>query len=191
MTDTKKPNHYVNNAEFTGIIQEWRDSCQQALENGLGRPAIPEAAGKIIMMICDRYSMKHNFRGYPFREDLVSTAIEACIKAFPNFDPAKSTNPLSYFTQCAHYAFIGVISKEKRQLYTRIKMIQEGAVEYFDVIENDNTIESSQKAYLLNFLDKNEQEIEFGFLEKKKEPVEEKEKPRVVSPLDEFIEGEE
>jgi hypothetical protein len=67
-------------------------------------------------------------------------------------------------------------------------MIQEGGLDFFDTLEHDETINSSQKDYLLSFLEKNEHEIEFKFLDKaEKEPKPEQQKKVIVSPLDELF----
>lgn len=182
-----KPKNYVNNAEFTEMIRKHRANVQMALETGSPKPRIPEEAGRIIMEIAERYSRRHNFRNYQFRDEMIANGIEAAIKAFNNFDPDKSNNPLSYFTQCIHYSFIGTIKKEKTLLYTKINMIRDGYQEFMDILEHDDSIDSKQKNYLLEFLDRNEQDIEFGFLDKK--PTEKKEKVEKVyeSPIDEFF----
>lgn len=182
-----KPKNYVNNAEFTEMIRKHRANVQMALETGSPKPRIPEEAGRIIMEIAERYSRRHNFRNYQFRDEMIANGIEAAIKGFNNFDPDKFSNPLSYFTQCIHYAFIGIIKKEKTLLYTKINMIRDVYQEFMDILEHDDSIDSKQKNYLLEFLDRNEQDIEFGFLNKK--PTKKKEKVKKVyeSPIDEFF----
>jgi hypothetical protein len=180
--------HYVDNKEFLQIIKDWRVKLNEAEENGQPRPRIPDSAGKILMMIAQRYSLRPNFRNYPFRDDMVLQAIEAAVKAFPSFNAELYSNPLAYFTQCIHFSFIGTITKEKKMLYTKVKMIQEGGLDFFDTLEHDETINSSQKDYLLSFLEKNEHEIEFKFLDKaEKEPKPEQQKKVIVSPLDELF----
>ncbi len=41
-----------------------------------------------------------------------------------NFDPDKSKNPFSYFTQIIYYAFLRRIEKEKKQAYIKFKMTE-------------------------------------------------------------------
>jgi hypothetical protein len=41
-----------------------------------------------------------------------------------NFDPDKSKNPFSYFTQIIYYAFLRRIQKEKKQSYIKYKAIE-------------------------------------------------------------------
>ena len=41
-----------------------------------------------------------------------------------NFDPEKSKNPFSYFTQIIYYAFLRRIEKEKKQSYVKYKAME-------------------------------------------------------------------
>ena len=61
---------------------------------------------------------------YPFREDMVGDGIENCILYAHNFDPTKSKNPFSYFTQIIYYAFLRRIEKEKKQVFIKYKMMK-------------------------------------------------------------------
>ena len=58
-----------------------------------------------------------------FREDMICDGIENCVQYIGNFDPSKSSNPFAYFTQIIYYAFLRRISKEKRQLEIKNKII--------------------------------------------------------------------
>jgi DNA-directed RNA polymerase specialized sigma24 family protein len=52
-----------------------------------------------------------------------------------NFDPEKSTNPFSYFTQIIYFAFIRRIKKEKREVETKNKILEQSG--YSDVFFGD------------------------------------------------------
>ena len=120
----KKNNpHYVSNVEFFQEMVEYLNDRQQKLENGEGEPQVPNSIAEKIMKICRRQSDLPNFRGYPFREDMISDAILNCLTYIHKFDPEKSDNPFAYFTQIAKNAFIRKIKKEKRQTQTKLKYI--------------------------------------------------------------------
>jgi hypothetical protein len=57
---------------------------------------------------------------------------------FDNFDPAKSSNPFSYFTQIIYYAFLRRIEKEKKQSYIRGKLIRDTTIESFETQGHDD-----------------------------------------------------
>jgi hypothetical protein len=48
-----------------------------------------------------------------------------------NFNPRKSKNPFSYFTQIIYFAFLRRIEKEKKQAYVKLKateMMDDGTI---------------------------------------------------------------
>ena len=76
-------------------------------------------------------SQRPNFSNYIFREDMVMDAAENCVIYVSSFDPEKSKNPFSYFTQVCWYAFIRRIKKEKRQIEICDKLIEKSGFEVF------------------------------------------------------------
>ena len=70
---------------------------------------------------------------------MICDGIENCVQYINNFDPAKSSNPFAYFTQIIYYAFLRRISKEKRQLEIKNKIItKSGYDQLFHTDGNDN-----------------------------------------------------
>ena len=55
-----------------------------------------------------------------------------------SFDPEKSSNPFSYFTQVIYFAFLRRIAKEKKQSYIKGKLIQDLAFDTFDLQGHDD-----------------------------------------------------
>jgi exonuclease III len=56
---------------------------------------------------------------------MISDGIENCLQYIDNFNPEKSQNPFAYFTQIIYYAFLRRIQKEKKQMYTKYKLMGE------------------------------------------------------------------
>jgi len=77
--------------------------------------------------------MRPNFSNYIYRQDMVMDAVENCVIYCHRFDPEKSKNPFSYFTQVCWYAFIRRIGKEKRQIEICDKIISKSGFEEFFV----------------------------------------------------------
>jgi hypothetical protein len=117
--------HYVNNAELLKAIIEHRKSLKHAKKNKLQPPEVNEYVGTCFLKIAEHLSRKPNFMAYTFREDMISDAVENCIQYVNNFNPAKSKNPFSYFTQIIYFAFLRRISKEKKQLYVKYKATEQ------------------------------------------------------------------
>ena len=143
MTTTPSPkkrqrNNFIDNKEFYAAIVEYRKKVDAAKEKGLtkkdeGWPRIPRYIGKCFLDIAEHLSMRPNFSNYMYRQDMVSDAVENCVIYAHNFDPEKSKNPFSYFTQVCWYAFIRRIGKEKRQIEICDKIISKSGFEEFFV----------------------------------------------------------
>tara|TARA_B100001996_G_scaffold180736_1_gene137984 strand:+ start:715 stop:1176 length:462 start_codon:yes stop_codon:yes gene_type:complete len=131
----KKSEHYVNNKDFLLALVEFKAQCKVAAENEAPRPQISNYIGDCFLKIATHLSYKPNFVNYMFREDMICDGIENCVQYIQNFDPAKSSNPFAYFTQIIYYAFLRRISKEKRQLEIKNKIISKSG--YDQVFHSD------------------------------------------------------
>lgn len=139
-----KSNHYINNEEFLRAIIEYREKYYFAKENNLGKPKIPEYIGMCFIKIAENLVKKNNFSGYSFKDELLLDAIENCVQVCHNFNPVKSSNPFSYFTQITYYAFVRRIVKEKKQLYIKYK-----ATEHFGML--DETVFEDENGNIKQF----------------------------------------
>ena len=124
MKKTKKKEHYVDNAKFYQEMVEWKRQLKEAEETDEPKPQISEYIARCFMEIGENLAKKPNFMNYPFKEDMISDGVENCLMYCANFDPEKSTNPFSYFTQIIYYAFLRRIQKEKKQNYVKYKYLE-------------------------------------------------------------------
>ena len=132
ITPTKRrKNNFIDNKEFYAAMVEFRAKCDRAKDAGEGRPIIPRYIGKCFLDIAEHLSMRPNFSNYMYRQDMVMDAVENCVVYCHRFDPEKSQNPFSYFTQVCWYAFIRRIGKEKRQIEICDKIISKSGFEEF------------------------------------------------------------
>ena len=120
----KKANHYVDNKEFFHAMKEWKIDVIEAEESGEDKPPITDYIGDCFVKIAQHLSFRPNFINYPFRDEMIGDGIENCLMYAHNFDPEKSKNPFSYFTQIIYYAFLRRIQKEKKQNYIKYKMME-------------------------------------------------------------------
>lgn len=113
-------------------------------------PRIPNYIGICIQKIANNVSFKHQYKNYPFREEMIGDGIENCIRYLHNFDPDKYSNPFAYFTTIIIYAFWRRILKEKTQLAIKNKMILSVDIEAFDIQEfdKDEEFKSVMKEFL-------------------------------------------
>ena len=116
--------HYVNNKEFFEAMKQWKEVVHELEEAGEPKPPVTDYIGECFMNIAERLSHKSNFSNYPYREEMVGDGIENCLMYATNFDPEKSDNPFSYFTQIIYYAFLRRIQKEKKQDYVKYRCFE-------------------------------------------------------------------
>lgn len=114
--------HYVDNKEFYDAIIEYYKDVHKAERNKQETPPLTHYLGECLYKIAERLSYDLKYRNYPFREDMVSDAIENCVRYFHNFDPQKSKNPFAYFTQITKWAFWRKIAKEQKYSYNKHKI---------------------------------------------------------------------
>lgn len=117
--------HYVSNETLLQTLIEYRKAVRRAKRNQEEKPILPDYVGECILKIADRLSRKPNFYSYTFRDEMISDAVENCLLYVDNFDPNKSRNPFSYFTQIIYYAFLRRIHREKKHLYVKYKIAEE------------------------------------------------------------------
>jgi hypothetical protein len=147
-------NNYIDNERFFKEIKEWKTKVDDAIMGGEEKPPITEYIGECFWKIAEHLSFKSNFANYPFREDMIGDAVENCLMYAHNFDPEKSKNPFSYFTQITYYAFIRRIEKEKKQNFVKYKMLQkldeDGSVRRWfsdNFFDSDKHIEDQMAEY--------------------------------------------
>lgn len=111
--------HYVDNKEFSRAVVEYVNSVNAAKDIDGTIPIVTEYIGTCFLKIAEGLSHKPNFSCYTYRDEMVSDAVENCIKAINNYDVTKTTrtgnpNAFAYFTQISYYAFLRRIAKEKK-----------------------------------------------------------------------------
>ena len=136
----KKSVHYVDNAKFLEAMKEWKEKCKDAEEAGDDPPRITDYIGECFLKIANGLSYRPNFINYTYRQEMISDGIENCLQYIHNFDPEKSKNPFSYFTQIIYYAFIRRIQKEKKQSHIKNKMIEKRSYESYTTMEGDDRV---------------------------------------------------
>ena len=74
-----KPEHYVNNKEFTAAIAEHNNAVKKAIAEGKEPPRVTEYIGECIYKIATRLSTKPNFINYSYRDEMICDGIENCL----------------------------------------------------------------------------------------------------------------
>jgi hypothetical protein len=123
-TKEKAAKNFVNNTELLADLKLYKAACREAAAKGEENPRIPERIGLKLYKIAEYLSLKHNFIGYSYREELISDGVLVCVKYIDKFDSDKYDNPFSYFLQCCFYAFIRRIQLEKKEQYTKMTIVE-------------------------------------------------------------------
>lgn len=116
--------HYIDNKMFYVEMGKWKREWNKAKKANQPLPPVTDYIGRCFLAIAERLSYRPNFINYPYREEMVGDGIENCLMYAANFNPRKSKNPFSYFTQIIYYAFVRRIQKEKKQNYIKFKSIE-------------------------------------------------------------------
>ena len=145
-TEKKKPEHYVNNKDFTAAVAEYVIQINKAKEADKTPPRMSEYIGECVYKIATRLSTRPNFINYTYRDEMICDAIENCIQYLGNFNIEKSSNAFAYVTQICYYAFLRRIQKEKKQVFIKQKSIMESDVS----LESFQTIDGQYDPALTN-----------------------------------------
>ena len=137
--EVKTLRHYIDNTKFCHAMTEWKKIVKEAEECGDDRPPVTSYIAESFLKIAEHLSHRPNFINYPFREDMIGDGVENCLLYAHNFDPDKSSNPFSDFTQIIYYAFLRRIAKEKKQLYVKYKATEQfGILDENEMFEDEN-----------------------------------------------------
>lgn len=178
-----KSKHYVDNEGFYNALVERKKILSQ-LGPDDPKPQPSNFIGKCIMDIAKNLSSKYQFNNYPYKEEMIGDAIEHCVRYLDSFDPEKSNNPFSYFTQTCYYQFIGRISAEKKDLYMRCKATM-GSLVLSEIAEHGVDIDDQELAssvldnvnldteYMQQFIHEYETNMENKKRKKEEEMIEE------------------
>jgi hypothetical protein len=169
-TEKKKPEHYVNNKDFTAAVAEYVIEINKAKDAGKTPPRMSEYIGECVYKIATRLSTRPNFINYTYRDEMICDAIENCIQYLGNFNIEKSSNAFAYVTQICYYAFLRRIQKEKKQVFIKQKSIMESDVS----LESFQTIDGQYDPALTNtnveWLKENMNHVNYEPRKSKKKP---------------------
>lgn len=139
----KNDKHYVNNKEFTAALDEYSSECRRLIEKygddwEEHRPTMSRYLGECVMKMAERLSLRPNFVGYPYRDEMVSDAIVAAIKYMYRFNGERYNNGFAYVTQILFSHMVQRIKKEKKKYMLDLKLIQEADQQLFLNAEFEN-----------------------------------------------------
>lgn len=121
---SKDEAHYVDNKKFYQAFVDYHEKRDKALAEGREIPKLPNYIGECFMKIAEKFSHHVNFINYPYRQEMISDAIENCVMYAHVFNPKRGTNPFAYFSQVTWNAYIRRINRENKNKYVTYKSHQ-------------------------------------------------------------------
>jgi len=110
----------------------WEEVARSHWEGGLGNGAFSTTHGKtnnrlasMYMKLCERYSMRSNWRGYTYVDEMRGQALLQLTQIGLQFNEAKSANPFAYYTAAINNSFTRVLNLEKRSQEIRDDLLEE------------------------------------------------------------------
>ena len=85
---------------------------------------ITNKLARMYIMMCEKYAMKFNWRGYTYNDEMRSSAILQLTYVGLRFNEAKSSNPFAYYTAAITNSFCRVLNTEKRNQNIRDDILE-------------------------------------------------------------------
>jgi hypothetical protein len=85
---------------------------------------ITNKLAKMYMMLCEKYAMKFNWRGYTYNDEMKASAVLQLTYVGLRFNEAKSANPFAYYTAAITNSFCRVLNTEKRNQNIRDDILE-------------------------------------------------------------------
>jgi hypothetical protein len=97
------------------------------LENGSfnkDHGQVTNKLARMYIMMCEKYAMKYNWRGYTYNDEMRNSAILQLTYVGLRFNEAKSANPFAYYTAAITNSFCRVLNSEKRNQNIRDDILE-------------------------------------------------------------------
>ena len=85
---------------------------------------ITNKLARMFIMLCEKYAMKFNWRGYTYNDEMRNSAILQLTYVGLRFNEAKSANPFAYYTAAITNSFCRVLNTEKRNQNIRDDILE-------------------------------------------------------------------
>lgn len=117
---------------FVKIEDEWMEVARSHWKGDLKKGHFSVAHGKVsdklarmYIKLCERYSMRANWRGYTYVEEMRGQALLQLSQIGLQFDESKSSNPFAYYTAAITNSFTRVFNMEKKNQNIRDDLLQD------------------------------------------------------------------
>jgi hypothetical protein len=109
------------------LRSHWQGSISNGFYNSAsGRPT--EEMAKMWIKMVERISLKPNFRGYSYLDEMQAKAIANLAQNGLKFNEANGNNPFAFLTTCVINSFVSVLNKEKKVQLLRDTLLEENGM---------------------------------------------------------------
>ena len=118
--------HYrLDNTNTFRVIgkSHWKGDLENG-EFGKDHGNITNKLARMYIMLCEKYAMKFNWRGYTYNDEMRNSAILQLTYVGLRFNEAKSANPFAYYTAAITNSFCRVLNSEKRNQNIRDDILE-------------------------------------------------------------------
>ena len=115
---------YVNDEIKECLRSHWEGGIDNGKFN-VQHGTITNNLAKMYIKLCERYSMRSNWRGYTYVDEMRSHALLQLSQIGLQFNELKSENPFAYYTAAVTNSFTRVLNLEKRNQNIRDDLLQE------------------------------------------------------------------
>lgn len=113
--------------EHDNLICIGKSHWAKDLENGTfskDHGQITNKLAKMYLMLCEKYAMRYNWRGYTYNDEMRGAAILQLTYVGLRFNESKSSNPFAYYTAAINNSFRRVLNTEKRSQNIRDDILE-------------------------------------------------------------------
>lgn len=118
------------------IGDEWTEAARSHWEGGLDNGHFSVTHGNttnrlasMYIKLCERYSMRGNWRGYTYVDEMRGQALLQLTQIGLQFNEAKSQNPFAYYTAAINNSFTRVLNLEKRGQNIRDDLLEQAGLD--------------------------------------------------------------
>lgn len=119
--------HFIQNDDSTWkevVRSHWSGTLKRG-KFSVDHGQLTNHLGAMFLKLCERYSLRSNWRGYSYIDEMRGQALIQLTQIALQFDESKSNNPFAYYTAAVTNSFTRVLNVEKRQRDIRDDMLQE------------------------------------------------------------------
>ena len=117
---------------YAVIDKEWSEVARSHWDGGkdnghfnVHHGKTNDMLAKMYIKLCERYSMRGNWRGYTYVDEMRGQALLQLAQIGLQFNELKSQNPFAYYTAAINNSFTRVLNLEKRSQNIRDDLLEE------------------------------------------------------------------